>query len=330
MKWAYAIVFVVLVLLVGLYRSEIGDMLVGMVVVEPSGSNTMVEEFGIEPEVYFCPEENCTQALVDVLASGDTIDCAFFDIDLDVVMDAMRGKFSRVVIDGQNEHYDDVFILYEDKSSYMHNKFCVIDGKTVVTGSFNPTQSELDNLNNLVIVESPYLAEVYTTEFDELWQGVYGKGDTGKGEMKLNGKEIEVRFCPEDGCKALLLEEISNAEESIYFMTFSFTLRDVATDMLRKNDEGVEVRGVFEKLGSGTKYSNYGYFISNDIDVRKWSDSGKLHHKVFILDNETVITGSFNPSKNGDEKNDENMIVVHDKRIAQEFLDEFDIVWSKS
>ena len=51
-----------------------------------------------------------------------------------------------------------------------------------------------------------------------------------------------------------------------------------------------------------------------------------MHHKVFIIDNSTVITGSFNPSKNGDERNDENMLVIKDREIAALFLDEFERV----
>ena len=52
-----------------------------------------------------------------------------------------------------------------------------------------------------------------------------------------------------------------------------------------------------------------------------------MHHKVFILDNETVATGSFNPSLSADTRNDENLLIVHDKKIADNFLREFDSLW---
>jgi len=48
-----------------------------------------------------------------------------------------------------------------------------------------------------------------------------------------------------------------------------------------------------------------------------------MHHKVWIIDGKTVITGSFNPTKAGNEKNDENLVIIHDKEIAGQYLEEF-------
>jgi len=52
-----------------------------------------------------------------------------------------------------------------------------------------------------------------------------------------------------------------------------------------------------------------------------------MHHKVFIIDNATVVTGSFNPSQNADTRNDENMLIIHDPSIAARFLEEFYRLW---
>ena len=49
-----------------------------------------------------------------------------------------------------------------------------------------------------------------------------------------------------------------------------------------------------------------------------------MHHKVFIIDNKTVITGSFNPTEGADTRNDENILIMHDKNIAQSFIKEFE------
>ena len=48
-----------------------------------------------------------------------------------------------------------------------------------------------------------------------------------------------------------------------------------------------------------------------------------MHNKVFVIDNKTVITGSYNPTKNANERNDENILIIHDKKIAEKFLNEF-------
>lgn len=53
----------------------------------------------------------------------------------------------------------------------MHNKFMVIDGKNVQTGSFNYTASAVSrNAENVLLIEdAPQLAEAYQREFNRLW-----------------------------------------------------------------------------------------------------------------------------------------------------------------
>ena len=62
------------------------------------------------------------------------------------------------------------------------------------------------------------------------------------------------------------------------------------------------------------------------IGVIKDKNKYKMHHKVFIVDNETVATGSFNPTSSGDEKNDENVLIIHDRNITSYFLAEFNSI----
>jgi len=74
----------------------------------------------------------------------------------------------------------------------------------------------------------------------------------------------------------------------------------------------------------------YQSMVDNGISVI-WDESPELmHHKVFIIDNNTVITGSFNPSANADTKNDENVLIVHSGDIATTYLYEFDkMLWDE-
>jgi phosphatidylserine/phosphatidylglycerophosphate/cardiolipin synthase-like enzyme len=48
-----------------------------------------------------------------------------------------------------------------------------------------------------------------------------------------------------------------------------------------------------------------------------------MHHKVIVIDEEIVITGSYNFSKNASRNNDENVLVVENRDIAAEYMKEF-------
>ena len=52
-----------------------------------------------------------------------------------------------------------------------------------------------------------------------------------------------------------------------------------------------------------------------------------MHHKVIIIDDETVITGSYNFSRNAERSNDENILIIKNKEIAREFNREFRRCW---
>jgi len=59
----------------------------------------------------------------------------------------------------------------DGESGILHNKFAVIDGARVLTGSFNWTYSaEERNWENLLVVDSPALAQAYARQFHRMWQ----------------------------------------------------------------------------------------------------------------------------------------------------------------
>ena len=55
-----------------------------------------------------------------------------------------------------------------------------------------------------------------------------------------------------------------------------------------------------------------------------------LHHKVFIVDDVTVITGSFNISANATDSNDENLVIITDPDLAAQFVSEFERRWAEA
>ncbi|MFC1801342.1 phospholipase D-like domain-containing protein [Nanoarchaeota archaeon] len=296
--------------------------------------NTIVKDSG-SVEVYFCPRDGCEAELVDFLSdASESIHCAFYDVDLPDLTSLLVEKSSsidiKVIIDEDNEdEFVSDFVLVDSGTGLMHNKFCVVDSSKVFTGSFNPTVNGAEkNNNNMLLIESSVLAENYEKAFDSLWNSE--RAEVLNSKIELSGVRVENYFCPRDDCGVEVKEELDKAEESIYFMTFSFTHEGIANSLLIKNSEDVLVTGVFENRGSGSEYSKFSVLDYQGADVRKDGNSATMHHKVFIIDEKTVITGSFNPSKNADTKNDENILIIEDASLAARFLEEFELVWSEA
>ena len=118
-----------------------------------------------------------------------------------------------------------------------------------------------------------------------------------------------------------------SANESVYFMTFSFTHGGIATDLAYQFNNGIDVKGIYDNTQAGSKYSTYKLLEHQGVPVIRDKNPKAMHHKVFIIDNKTVVTGSANPSKSGFGKNDENILIIHDPTIAQKYMEEFWYVW---
>ena len=292
-------------------------------------------ENSTEPEIYFCPQDSCEQELTAWLdAAKRSIHCALHELALEGIKEKLIEKSAtidvKLIVD--NKYYDKVsdldFAIHDNRSALMHNKFCVIDSVVVWTGSFNPTQrGAYHNNNNVVVYQSAYLARNFEKEFSEMWNGKFGGGDeTEHPTVNINGKEISSYFCPEDWCANKLIYEIQNAKETIDFMTFSFTHDQVGRQLIERKNSGVEIRGVFEK-SQNNAYTEKDKLAEAGIEVRWDGNKANMQHKVFIIDGETVVTGSFNPSNNADKNNDENLLIIHDPSVAELFAEEFERVW---
>jgi phosphatidylserine/phosphatidylglycerophosphate/cardiolipin synthase-like enzyme len=225
-------------------------------------------------------------------------------------------------------------VVDDDRGAIMHNKFLIIDGATVWTGSWNLTDNgTYRNNNNVVELRSVRLAENYTAEFEEMFRGgdfgPTSPADTPHPRLRIGGVTVENYFAPEDEVVEKLVPLLEGAQSSIRFMAYSFTHDAIGQAMRDRAAAGVAVQGVFEDRQAGNDYSEYNRLSRVDgVEVRLDGNPYIMHHKVIVIDDETVILGSFNFSASADEKNDENVLVIHSADFAAHYLAEFRRVWA--
>jgi hypothetical protein len=122
-------------------------------------------------------------------------------------------------------------------------------------------------------------------------------------------------------------------------MIYSFSYKGLDDFFLKETKNNIELKGIFDK--SQLDHSIDEVFVYNNIDCRIDGNEnivsdvhgGKLHHKVLIsdhdLDSAIVITGSFNWSRNASRNNDENIMIIHSKKIAGIYEKQFEKVWNE-
>jgi phosphatidylserine/phosphatidylglycerophosphate/cardiolipin synthase-like enzyme len=224
----------------------------------------------------------------------------------------------------------------DGRQAIMHDKFVVVDGAVVWTGSMNFTRNDAyRNDNNFIRIHSTRLAQNYTREFEEMFlEGEFGPGspaDTPHPVVDVNGTRVESYFSPDDGVAAHILALLRSARQSIYFMAYAFTRQDFSEVLIEKAGQGLAVQGVFEtrQIAAGGDLA-WNLLFRAGLDVRQDGNRYNLHSKVFIVDQAAVVLGSYNFSRNAEERNDENVLIIHNPEVAAAYFAEWQRVWAQA
>jgi phosphatidylserine/phosphatidylglycerophosphate/cardiolipin synthase-like enzyme len=135
-------------------------------------------------EVYFSPKGGCTDAITKELDKAQiTILVQAYSFTSAPIAKALlnahkKGVKVEVILDKsqRTQKYSSATFLYnsgipvkiDTKHAIAHNKVMIIDGGTVITGSFNFTKAaEEKNAENLLVIRDKKLAERYTKNWQE-------------------------------------------------------------------------------------------------------------------------------------------------------------------
>lgn len=303
---------------------------------DPSNPAAKQESGGVEEAV-----------IASIDAARLSIDAAFYSLSLREVANALlrardRGVQVRVVMETDNREKavpqalieGGIPILGDRRDGLMHDKFIIIDRSEVWMGSMNFTvNGAYEDNNNLVHIRSVKVAENYLVEFEEMYTddlfGPDSVATTPNPILTVDGTDVETYFSPDDSVAARLLDVLSLARESIYFLAYSFTSDDIGQLLRDKFSQGVTVQGVMEhaqiESNQGTEFDLFHQF---EMDVRRDGIDGQMHHKLMIIDRSIVITGSYNFTASAEDRNDENILIIYSTEIAALFLQEFQRVFN--
>jgi phosphatidylserine/phosphatidylglycerophosphate/cardiolipin synthase-like enzyme len=304
---------------------------------------------------------NFIQKLIErINASSYSIDMALYSFsDMPDVANALiaaknRGVKVRVVYENRTTQNSmqaliDAGIPVIKRTSglngIMHNKFFIFDARDTIavndwlwTGSWNVTLTETSWKNNVVEINDPTITQAYKIEFEEMWgsngdtpnpsNAKFGfqKSDNTPHIFNIGGREVKVYFSPSDGVMSKIINTVNTANKDIYFGLYAFTRSDIATAMNNRYNAGVtDIRGLIDQVN--TTGSQYSYL---DTFAEMFGNTGNtMHHKYGLVDatqpysNPYVITGSANWSNSAANDNDENIIIIDDIFIANQFMQEF-------
>lgn len=288
-----------------------------------------------------------TALLEDIAAAEQSVDVAVFEYNLltiaDTLVDAVnRGVTVRLALDRESlEDPDDArfaglledagaTISWQDGDGFLHSKFVIIDERIVWTGSWNMTGNDtFRNNNNLLRFVVPELVADYATEFSEMLAGRFGNDKAAEspyGRVTFDGAEVHVFFTPRERPRAELVTLLSSAQQEILFLAFSFTSDEIGAALVERAAAGVNVSGVIEKRNANGLGSELETLLNGAVDVLTDGNCYTMHHKVMIIDQRYVVTGSYNFTQRAETVNDENLLIIDSAALASAYLDEYERV----
>ncbi len=247
-----------------------------------------------------------------------------------------RGVDVRVVTDtdyrwksGFQPSYDSLVaagipVVEDNRSALMHNKFIVVDGTKVVTGSYNFTtdQTTADKNNIIIFSGSSTLAAKYKSEFLQMYSGVFGASKVDySGSTTVDGSTVYVYFSPKAAVRTAVSSHIATANTSVYFDIFTFTDSTIQNALKARKAAGCTVQGTFDSWQAGSTYTT---LKSAGCAVRKDAYAGLLHDKYLAIDGGTsssprTVTGSFNWTAAADDANDENCVAILNSTVTSAY-----------
>ena len=145
------------------------------------------------------------------------------------------------------------------------------------------------------------------------------------GDVHETNHTIETEAHFQDIQSKILLE-LSKARVSIIVAVAWFTNQTLANKLIEKYQEGLNIKVLL--YDDYTNRTHHADFSSITVKMTKAIRGGKMHDKFCVIDNQVVVTGSYNWSNSAEFRNDENIAILRDNQRASDFSVEFRRLWA--
>ena len=146
----------------------------------------------------------------------------------------------------------------------------------------------------------------------------------------MTDQHIKIAFSPGEECRKLIIELIESATHSLDICVFTISDDLISRAILRAMNKGTQIRIITDNDKASDQGSDVQMLYDEGIDVKTDQSEFHMHHKFLIADGETVLTGSYNWTRNAAEYNEENIICLTNTAVAVRFQKEFDKLWAES
>ncbi len=144
------------------------------------------------------------------------------------------------------------------------------------------------------------------------------------GSPKDSNSKIEVLFSPQGGCADAIVRAIEGAEKRIGVQAYFFTSGEIADALAAAAKRGVQVMVILDSSQRKIEYSPWRDLKKAGVRVLFDKEHKTANNKIILIDDDTVITGSYNYTKAAEKDNAENLLIIRgDAEVFDQFRRNF-------
>jgi len=143
-------------------------------------------------------------------------------------------------------------------------------------------------------------------------------------------KRPQVMFFPDKSGKnvARICRHISRARHRVWLAMFTFTDDLLSEELMRAHERGVDVRVIVDDAQCEVQGAEAAWLANSGVPVTTDRSGARMHHK-FVVSDYTVLSGSFNWTRQASMANNENLCILKDSHVVKSFAREFTSLWIK-
>jgi cardiolipin hydrolase len=136
-------------------------------------------------------------------------------------------------------------------------------------------------------------------------------------------------FSPGESCRDVIIRQISQAVKRIHICVFTISDDRISEAIMTSHRKGLEIKIITDNDKSGDLGSDIDRFAKEGIAVKMDSTPNHMHHKFMVVDDRSLLTGSYNWTLSAARYNHENIVLTQEGGVVKSFLKEFERLWNE-
>lgn len=144
-----------------------------------------------------------------------------------------------------------------------------------------------------------------------------------------SAEKSDAFFSPGEACREIIIQQINNSINRVKICVFTISDDHITNAIMSAHKKGREIKIITDNDKSFDIGSDIERLAQEGIDIKMDNTPNHMHHKFMVVDDVSLLTGSYNWTQSAARYNHENIVVTKEGGVVKSFLKEFSQLWNE-